>query len=89
MLWATLKGGTQTNRWRGEDFYFAHCSDLLGNAQVCTEDHGRGDASQEASSGSAQRTEQSPSNLCVVDVIKEAPEVWLPLRSHVWSREPV
>lgn len=33
---------------------------------------------------------EAPSNLCgVVDVIKEAPEVWLPLGSHVWSREPM
>lgn len=33
---------------------------------------------------------EAPSNLCgVIDVIKEAPEVWLPLGSHVWSREPV
>lgn len=71
MHWATLKGRTRTSGWRTWDFYFAQCANLLGNAQVCTE-HSLGDASQETSFGSAQRTARRlPEIPALVDVIKE------------------
>lgn len=70
--WAALKGRARTSRWRTGDFYFAQRSDLLGNVQVCTEDHSRGDASQNRPLG-ARRGQPGDSQraLRCSDVIKK------------------